>query len=158
MKFTKQVLETPGFQMTSMMDVVFLMLTFFVTISIFSQWETEIDIQLPTAETGVIPDRLPGEVIVNINKEGDISINQVVLTQEELLEKFARLVELFPGHPIVIRSDQGTEYKHVVAVLDTCGKAGISNISFATARIDESDAKERNGADELPAAAIGSIP
>lgn len=158
MKFTKQVLEPPGFQMTSMMDVVFLMLTFFVTISIFSQWETEIDIQLPTAETGVIPDRLPGEVIVNIDKKGDISINQVVLTHEELLEKFARLVELFPGHPIVIRSDQGTEYKHVVAVLDTCGKAGISNISFATAMADAADGGAAPDKDELPAAVIGTAP
>ena len=142
--------------MTSMMDVVFLMLTFFVTISIFSQWETEIDIQLPTAETGSIPDRLPGEVIVNINRVGEISVNQVVLTLDELLGKFDRLVKLFPGHPIVIRSDQATEYKHIVGVLDTCSKAGISNISFATAMMDEDS--ESTGSEALPAASVGTLP
>ena len=57
MNFTKQNSELPGFQITPMLDVVFLLLTFVVTTSIYSQGENEIDIQLPTAETGVIPDR-----------------------------------------------------------------------------------------------------
>ena len=49
-----------------MLDVVFLLLCFFITSQIFAQWETEIDITLPTAETGAVPQRLPGEIIINV--------------------------------------------------------------------------------------------
>ena len=153
MKFTKETSELPSFQITPMIDVVFLLLTFFVTTSIFSQWENEIDIQLPTADSGSIPDRLPGEIIINLDSEGRISVNQHELTAADLLDKCQRLVKLYPGHPVVIRSDKSTRYEHLVAVIDTCRKAGIGNLSFATAMTDGSGEP-----DALPAADVGTLP
>jgi len=153
MKFSNQSAELPGFQITPMLDVVFLLLTFFVTTSIYSQWENEIDIQLPTADSGVIPDRLPGEIVINLSKEGVISVNQTVLTTDELLEKCQRLSKIFEGHPVVIRSDKGTVYEHLVSVIDTCRKGGIANISFATAMTDQAE----TSSDELPPANVESF-
>ncbi|NLE40913.1 MAG: biopolymer transporter ExbD [Lentisphaerae bacterium] len=153
MKFTKESNELPSFQITPMIDVVFLLLTFFVSTSIFSQWETELDIQLPTADSGVVPDRLPGEIIINLDSEGVITVNQHALTPDDLLDKCQRLVKLYPGHPVVIRSDKGTRYEHLVVVIDTCRKAGIGNLSFATAMTDEAAEP-----DALPAAEVGTLP
>ena len=153
MKFTKETSELPSFQITPMIDVVFLLLTFFVTTSIFSQWENEIDIQLPTADSGSIADRLPGEIIINLDSEGRISVNQHELTAADLLDKCQRLVKLYPGHPVVIRSDKGTRYEHLVVVIDTCRKAGIGNLSFATAMTDGS-----GETDALPAVEVGTLP
>ena len=153
MKFSNQSAELPGFQITPMLDVVFLLLTFFVTTSIYSQWENEIDIQLPTADSGVIPDRLPGEIVINLSKDGVISVNQTVLAPAELLEKCTRLAKMFQGHPVVIRSDKSTAYEHLVLVIDTCRKAGIGNISFATAMTDQAGEK----VDELPPANVESL-
>ena len=70
MKFTSQKPALPGFQITPMLDVVFLLLCFFVATSVYSQWESAMDIQLPTADTSVVPDRLPGEIIVNVDEAG----------------------------------------------------------------------------------------
>ena len=92
MKFSLPPAELPGFQITPMLDVVFLLLCFFVTASVFSQWENEIDIQLPTADAAAAPDdRLPGEIIVNVAKDGTASVNGREVSLEELGVKFRLL-------------------------------------------------------------------
>lgn len=121
-----------GFQMTAMMDVVFLLLCFFVTSQIFAQWETEIDVALPTAETAVAPRRLPGEVIVNLLADGSMVMNGRTLSEDDLRSTMDRLVALYPGQPVLLRADKATPYEHVVRVLDICRKADVWNISFAT--------------------------
>ncbi len=122
----------PTFQMTAMMDVIFLLLCFFVTTSVFSQWEYEIDISLPTAQSGKVPDRLPGEIIINIAKDGRVSINQQDLTLEALKGRLDRLAKYFPGQPVVLRADRETRYDALIKVVDTCRKADIWNFSMAT--------------------------
>ena len=134
MNFQKKTLvpANPGVPLTPMIDVVFLLLCFFVTSQIFAQWETEIDIALPTAATGGMPQRLPGEVIINVMADGTAVVNGQSLDDGELRTMMDRLVELFPGQPVLLRADKSTAYEHVVRVLDTCRQADIWNISFAT--------------------------
>ncbi len=122
----------PSFQMTSMMDIIFLMLFFFITTSIFSQWEYEIDISLPSAQSGKVPDRLPGEIIINIAQDGRVSVNQQDLTLDALRTRLDRLARYFPGQPVVLRADKATRYEDLIKVVDTCRKADIWNFSMAT--------------------------
>ena len=132
--------ELPAFQMTAMMDIVFLLLCFFITTSVFSQWEYEIDISLPSAESGKVPDRLPGEIIINISDDGRVSINQQDLTLEALKGRLDRLARYFPGQPVVLRADKNTKYDDLIKVIDTCRQADIWNFSMAT-----SENKDANG-------------
>ena len=129
---TRRTAQDPGFQIAPMIDVIFLLLCFFITSQVFSQWETEIDIKLPTAETGDIPERLPGEIIINIRADGTKIVNSQVLAVEELKSLLERIVALFPGQPVLIRADRGTRYEHVIDVLDLCRKVDLWNIAFAT--------------------------
>ena len=129
--------ENIGFQIAPMIDVVFLLLCFFVTSQIFSQWETEIDITLPTAQTGDVPQRLPGEIIVNIMEDGAAIVNGQPLDEGRLSGMLSRLAELFPGQPVILRADRKTAYEHVIRVLDTCRQVDIWNISFATIEPEE---------------------
>lgn len=134
MNFRRKIRSTPnpGVPLTPMIDVVFLLLCFFVTSQIFAQWETEIDITLPTAATGEMLQRLPGEVIINILADGTAVVNGQPMDDERLRAMMARLVELFPSQPVLLRADKATAYEHVVRVLDACRQADIWNISFAT--------------------------
>jgi biopolymer transport protein ExbD len=125
-------LEPVGFQLTPMIDCIFLMLCFFLTSQVFSQWESEIDITLPTAKTSQTPQRLPGEIIVNIDKLGVTLVNGRVLADDALGNMLRQVAKLFPGQPVLIRADKATDYEHVVRVLDLCRLADIWNISFAT--------------------------
>ena len=87
MNFTaKRKPKAPTVALTSMLDVIFLLLCFFVTASVYSQWESEISIQLPNARTGEDPDRLPGEIIANIAKDGTVRVNGAELTLDDLQE------------------------------------------------------------------------
>lgn len=131
----------PAFQMTAMMDVIFLLLCFFIATSVFSQWEYEIDITLPSAQSGKVPDRLPGEIIINIAKDGRVSINQQDMTLDALKTRLDRLSKYFPGQPVVLRADKETRYDDLIKVIDTCRKADIWNFSMATS-------EDKNGAAE----------
>lgn len=129
--------QEPGFQIAPMIDVVFILLSFFVATQLFSQWETEIDVKLPTAQEAQVPSRLPGEVIINILRDGTVRINQRALEQTELSALLHRIVEVFPGQPVLIRADRATAYENVIRVLDLCRQADIWNISFATAPVED---------------------
>jgi biopolymer transport protein ExbD len=138
MNFRKQRTSSdPGFQIAPMIDVIFLLLCFFIASQLFSQWETEIDITLPTAETGQIPERLPGEVIINILEDGSKMVNSRALDDDDLESLLTRIAKLFPGQPVLIRADKRTEYEHIIGVLDMCRKQDIWNISFATIAAEE---------------------
>lgn len=130
---TRSKADLPGFQIAPMIDVVFLLLCFFMASQIFSQWETSIDIQLPTADSGNLPDRLPGEIIINIAPDGALIVNRQTLDEASLRALLQRIVRMFPGQPVLIRADKTTPYEHVIRVLNTCKTVDIWNISFATA-------------------------
>ena len=133
MNFRRKSPELPAFQFTAMIDVVFLLLCFFITTSVFSQWEMEVDVVLPTAQSAKMPDRLPGEVIINLSRDGRISVNQQTLTREDLADRLRRLAVFFPGQSVVIRADKQTSYEQLVGIIDLCRLSDIWNISFATA-------------------------
>ena len=119
-------------QMSSLMDVIFLLLCFFVTTSVFSQWETEISITLPTAKSATVPGRMPGEIILNLSKDGTVSVNGQTLTLAEVTERLTRIAKLYPGQPVVIRADKETAYESLVGVIDACRTADVWNFSLAT--------------------------
>ena len=136
----KHTPREPGFQMAPMVDVIFQLMMFFVVSQLFAQWETEIDIKLPTAQTGKMPGRLPGEIILNILKDGTVVVNRQPLDEAGLRELLGRIVTLFAGQPVLIRADKATAYEHIIWILDLCRQSDIWNISFATAVSEESAA------------------
>ena len=133
MKFVRRApSRAPGLALTSMLDVIFLLLCFFVTVSVFSQWESEISIKLPTAKTAEAPERLPGEIIVNLSKDGSIKVNGATMSLADLQSKLARISKFYPGQPVIIRADKETKYDYLVGVIDACRAGDVWNFSLAT--------------------------
>lgn len=124
--------KAPTLALTSMLDVIFLLLCFFVTASVFSQWESEISISLPSASSAETPGRLPGEVILNVARDGSVTVNARKLTLDDLGGRLRKVAEFYPGQPVVIRADRETSYDSLVKVIDTCRGAGVWNFSLAT--------------------------
>ncbi len=133
MNFRKELQSSsPGFQMAPMIDIVFLLLIFFMVATVYAQWESKIGITVPTADTSVQVNRTPGEIIINLDKEGGIFINSIQITPDKLYELLLQIAETFKGHPIIIRADKETDYEAVINVIDICRKVDIWNVAFAT--------------------------
>jgi biopolymer transport protein ExbD len=124
--------RAPALQMASLMDVVFLLLCFFVTTSVFSQWETEVAIALPTAKSATVPGRMPGEIILNLDKDGGVSVNGQTLTLADVTDRLERIAKLYPGQPVVIRADKDVPYEKLMGLIDACRSADVWNFSLAT--------------------------
>jgi biopolymer transport protein ExbD len=132
MNFRKKHQANPiAFQIAPMVDFLLVLLCYSIMSQIFTQWEAEIDVKLPTASTAEIQQRLPGEIILNVMRDGSTVVNGRTLREGDLESLLKRLVKLFPGQPVLIRADRQTAYEHVIRVLDLCRQADIWNISFA---------------------------
>ncbi len=133
MNFRTDLKETNlGFQMAPMVDVVFLLLIFFMVATVYAQWETKIGLTVPTADSGIQASRNPGEIIINLDEGGKIYINSVEVSIERLHNLLSEIAETFTGQPVIIRADKKTNFESVIEVLDLCRKVDIWNVSFAT--------------------------
>ena len=117
-----------------MIDVVFLLLIFFIVLWNYARFETEIDISVPAASAGENPERTIGEIVVNVKKEGGIIIEGIERTELETLEMFKSIVAAYPDQALILRGDKEASFDHIVKVLNLCKEANIWNISFATSQ------------------------
>lgn len=126
--------NAPGFQIAPMVDIVFLLLIFFLVTWNFSRNETELDVKVPKAREGKETRRAVGEVIINVKNNGTVVMNRRQMNAKELQETLQKIASLYPDQAVILRGDESTDYRHVVEVLDTCRRANIWNVAFATSR------------------------
>jgi biopolymer transport protein ExbD len=134
MKFQSRQLEPAGMQLAPMIDIVFLLLIFFIVTWQFSRSETEMKISVPSSQEGADPKRVLGEIIVNVRVTGEVVVEGQVMSQAQLKQKLSAIAKQHQNQPVRLRGDAKCEYQTIVEVIDTCQKAGIWNISFATQR------------------------
>lgn len=120
-------------QLAPMIDVLFLLLIFFIITWNSARRETEIEISVPAADAGNDTRRKSiGEIVVNVRKGGEIVVEGEKLTVEQLLAKLELIAQVYKDQAVILRGDEKSEYQKVMNVLNTCQKAGIWNVSFAT--------------------------
>lgn len=134
MKFSNNQPPAIAIQLAPMIDILLLLLSFFIISWQFNKAETELNVAVPTAQEGADPQRQIGEIVINILGDGVIRVDGTTVDLPQLLDKLAKIAEKFENQPVRIRGDGGVPYQRIVEVIDTCQKAGIWNISFATQR------------------------
>ena len=75
-----------------------------------------------------------GEIIINVLADGVIRVEGLAVDRQQLFDKLSAIAKQYENQPVRIRGDGGVAYQRIVEVIDTCQKAGIWNISFATQR------------------------
>lgn len=134
MKFKNDMPQEIGFQLAPMLDVVFLLLIFFIVTQTFSLTEQDLSVKVPSAQQANKTDsRLLNEIILNVRKDGAVTINREVFPLEQLSKKMMRLAQAGADKtPVLIRGDADCSYQSIINVVDECLKARIYNIRFST--------------------------
>jgi biopolymer transport protein ExbD len=126
--------QHPGIQLAPLVDVLLLLLIFFLMTWNAARNENELDVKVPKASAAKEKMAPIGDVIVNVKADGNVVVNRRTLSGPELTELLKGLVQLSADQAVVIRGDEAGAYKNIVNVLNICSEAGVTNVAFATAK------------------------
>jgi biopolymer transport protein ExbD len=126
--------QHPGIQLAPLVDVLLLLLIFFLLTWNAARNENELDVKVPKASAAKEKSAPIGDVVVNVKADGNVVVNRRTLSGPELTELLKSLVQLDAEQAVVIRGDETGAYKNVVGVLNICSEAGVTNVAFATAK------------------------
>jgi biopolymer transport protein ExbD len=146
MKFQRKRKEKIDISITSMIDVVFLLLIFFMVTTSFSR-QTELKINLPEAKGSEAEDNLK-TITLEIDVKG--TYNLIASdglsrrippgdNREPLVQEIAKLASQSKDLPFIIKADDNTPNKAVMTALDVAGEHGFKHISFATSELKEEE-------------------
>ena len=126
--------QHPGIQLAPLVDVLLLLLIFFLLTFNAARSENELDVKVPKATQAKEKTATMGDVVVNVKADGNVVVNRRTLSTTELGDMLKNLVQLYPDQAVVIRGDETGAYKNIVGVLNICSEAGVTNVAFATAK------------------------
>ena len=116
--------------LTSMTDIVFPMLIFFMLATTYMDPERALGIDLPRASSSAEPP--PRELVINVLEDGSFVLDGQVLERAELTARLRSAAERAPDTPVTIRGHRLARHEAIVTVMDACGLAGLTNLSVGT--------------------------
>ncbi len=135
MKRRKVEQPEEDFQMAPMIDMVFLLLVFFMTVSTLAR-EDRVELELPESERSAVPEDLGSRGTVSIGfDEGGGSVLYVgaqAVTLEELQRRVREAVANDPEMDIYVRAEREMPFREIRRVLEACAEAGAFNVIYGT--------------------------
>ena len=119
--------------MTPMIDVVFQLIIFFVVTAAMQNKALETNVRMAMAPHGPVEEvKDPRTVVVDVDKNGKISIMKTNLSEAQLLSVLVKARNSTgQSTPVVIRGDGEAQHDAIKRVMDVCGKAGLWKLRFA---------------------------
>jgi len=119
--------------LTPLIDVVFLLLIFFLVATRFAEEERELEVVLPEASEAKPLIVKPKELMVNVTAQGEYFVNGKALDEAGLELALKQAWVNNPGRQqVVIRADRESRTRHVAVVMNLCNKANIHDYTLAT--------------------------
>ena len=119
--------------MTPLIDVVFILLIFFLVTARFAQEDRELPVQLPSAKSAVPMTMEPEIMVVGIDEQGQFVIDGKTLPLEEVESSIRQAVTNNPiNQTVIIRGDRRVPFQHVVSVMDICQRWKVPTYKVTT--------------------------
>ena len=133
MKFARRARQDVDINLTPLIDVVFLLLIFFMVSTTFTR-ETQLSIDLPEAasQSSRVSDQ---NIEISITRGGDFAVNGAALLNRErdtIRLAIEKVSEGDTSIPMIITADSATPHQSVVTALDIAGQLGFTRISITT--------------------------
>lgn len=122
-----------GFNMTPMIDVVFLLIIFFLVSGHLAKQEAQMELPLPLADSGVNETAFEAKrLIVNITEDGQLVFSGKPVSKDQLVNRLTvSVAEHGEDLEVRIRGDRRVPYAVVEPILVSCAKAGVWNVTFS---------------------------
>lgn len=134
MKLSTQSRPEPDVNLTPLIDVVFLLLIFFMVSTSFVK-QSQITIRLPEAESTAMAEQPPDQIDIMITEQGTYLVNgrELINNRPETIRNALQRVSAGDSSlPLTISADANARHQHVVTAMDVAGRLGFVRISIAT--------------------------
>ncbi|MHB0959612.1 MAG: ExbD/TolR family protein [Pirellulaceae bacterium] len=134
--------EEPTLNMTPMIDVVFLLIIFFMAGTKFSEWESKLTLKVPQVRQMGTLAPAPEKRVVNVYRDGRISLDRDFMSIAELTRRLTAVKQEYSGVGVLVRGDAEGSFQHVASVLGACRDAGITDMGISVRVAQLSDGSQ----------------
>lgn len=134
--------DGPTLNLTSMIDVLFLLIIFFMTGTKFTELERKIGLKVPQIADGKQLPPAPERVAVNVYRDGSLTLDREVVSLEQLGQRLRDLNKQNPALSVIVRGDAEGTFQNVANVLAACRQAGVTDMGI-TVRLARQDRTTR---------------
>jgi biopolymer transport protein ExbD len=123
--------EQPSLNLTSMIDIVFLLIIFFMVGTKFTEQERKIGLRVPQVSNNAALSAAPEKKVVNVYQDGQISLDRRSVTLEELTAQLSAARQQYSELGVLVRGDETATHGRVAQVLNACKRAGIAELAIS---------------------------
>ncbi len=134
--------EQPTLNLTPMIDIVFLLIIFFMVGTKFSELERKIGLEVPSVVDSGTLSAAPARRVVNVYRDGSLTLDRETVTLEQLTENLAAAQRQYSDLGVLIRGDASGQFQRVAEVLNACKQAGIVELGISV-RLASAGSKRR---------------
>ena len=123
--------ELPALNLTPMIDVVFLLIIFFMVSTKFVEDERKIDVKVPSVGEGAASVMVRQKRVVSVLRDGTVLLDDQQLSISELTSALRQAQQSSHGLGVTVRGDADGSFQNVASVLSACRAAGVQDMSVS---------------------------
>jgi biopolymer transport protein ExbD len=123
--------EQPTLNLTSMIDIVFLLIIFFMVGTKFTELERKIGLRVPQVSDHGTLSAAPEKKVVNVYSDGQIALDRQSVSLDELTAHLAAARHQYRDLGVLVRGDGAGQFQRVAEVLNACKQAGIAELAIS---------------------------
>ena len=131
MRIKLQQKDDVAIDMAPMIDMVFLLLIFFMVASVVTEME-KVKVEIPEAKYAKVPEEVKGRMMLSVDANNQVYAGTLPVNMEELKVLVSAELDRNPDLRILIRADARVEYKTNKGIMIACGEVGATDLIYAT--------------------------
>lgn len=132
MKFYMKRRRAPMINIVSLIDILTILLIFFVVTTTFKKAQPQVAIELPSAKTAASTPSESDPAVITVSSKEEIYLDEKQIELEALGATIKQIQEQTPSRPIALNADKKASFGFIISILDALKKAGVKNLPAFT--------------------------